>query len=123
MCCECGDAGSGGVRYGEAMLSESASWILPCGVGEYGPDACLYVMWDIVLVLDSLDADLRVFNFLSAYVYDIYFSIIVFKLALKTLAAFSNSSRHRCLRIAAIATYVGYQLLLAGAFIYTVIVA
>ena len=49
------------------MLSESASWILPCGVGEYGPDACLYVMWDIVLVLDSLDADLRVFNFLSAF--------------------------------------------------------
>ena len=52
-----------------------------------------------VIIVYSLDSDITVFNYLTVYFYDVYFSIIILKLGLKLLEIMKSSINYFCIKV------------------------
>lgn len=89
-----------------------------CGNG-IGP--AVYRFWDVVISLYAIDSKIFAFEYIFIYMYDIYFSTIVFKVALKLINKFKDSPNYKIYKKVAYSIFGIYQGLMLSLFVYSVV--
>jgi hypothetical protein len=95
--------------------------LLRASVYRYDADSALYAYFKKVIAAYTIDSDIVILNYLYLYFYNLYFSIIVYKLANKTVQQYQQAERYQLYLTAIKATFIVYSLLVTAALVYRII--
>jgi hypothetical protein len=81
----------------------------------------LYAYFKIVIAAYTIDSDIVILNYLYLYFYNLYFFIIIYKLANKTVQQYQQAERYQLYLTTIKATFILYSLLFTAALVYRII--
>jgi hypothetical protein len=81
----------------------------------------LYFPCDEVIAAFTIDSDISILNYLYLYFYNLYFSIIVYKLASKVMQQYQQAERFPLYIRVIKAGFVLYSILVTTALVYRIV--
>lgn len=95
--------------------------LLRLRLGRHAADPPLYAGCDLVIAAFTIDSDIPILNYLYLYSYNLYFSIIVYKLASKVMQQYQQSQRYPLYLKTTKAGFILYSALVTTALVYRII--
>lgn len=103
------------------VAQESAIQLLHLRLDSHAAHPPLYFPCDEVIAAFTIDSDISILNYLYLYCYNLYFSIIVYKLARKVMQQYQQSQRYPLYLKIIKAGFILYSGLVTTALVYRII--